>query len=359
MANSPDHHSPLGVSVLLEELEAEFSPVKAAVKKHVERQQDNHYMSRHAHSASCEQDFISDALSTLICDLGSNAKEDGVASTLVPSAASSPRGSSLWSGSQSSSSRFSASPCRSVCSRDYMNSSIPNMSHEMGFTLGQRLRLGEPEVEHRRGNICNLLQSPAEELVRTGYASRMTSDCRSHDAGDYVPCGMSDLCSGSTSVLDDDDIDEEYVIQEARTLSLQPLETIFGSSELNDSQETRYFAAQKPDMEIDINDSGIDFDEELDYQEARALSLQPLELVIGVNDSIVDFDDEYEFQEARALSMQPPSIALGLNDSSVDFDGELDFQEARALSMQRPDLALMRHGNQDVRTCDRFISRRI
>lgn len=232
-----------------------------------------------------------------------------------------------------------------------MNSSIPNtgMSHEMGFTLGQRLRLGEPEVEHRRGNICNRLQSPAEELVRTG----------SHHAGDYVPCGMSDLCSGSTSVLDDDDIDEEYVIQEARTLSLQPLETIFGSSELNDSQETRYFAAQKPDVEFSINDSGVDFDEEFDYQEARALSLQPLELVIGVNDSMVDFDDEYEFQEARALSMQPPSIALGLNDSSVDFDEELDFQEARALSMQRPDLALMRHGNQDVRTCDRFISRRI
>merc|ERR1719201_2925696 len=201
-------------------------------------------MSRHAHG---EQDFISDALSTLICDLGSTAKEDGVASTLVPSAPSSPRGSSLWSGSQSSSSRFSASPCRSVCSRDYMNSSIPNMSHEMAFTLGQRLRLGEPEVEHRRENICNRLQSPAEELVRTG---------------DYVPCGMSDLCSGSTSVLDDDDIDEEYVIQEARTLSLQPLETIFGSSELNDSQETRYFAAQKPDMEFSINDSGVDFDEE-------------------------------------------------------------------------------------------------
>mmetsp|Transcript_9966 Transcript_9966/g.16606 ORF Transcript_9966/g.16606 Transcript_9966/m.16606 type:complete len:299 (-) Transcript_9966:95-991(-) len=282
--------SPVSVSALLDEIEANFSPGGTTMKrKERESGQEGARLklqieipdnTTHTHHVSKghQADFIADELATLMCDVTSG--EEGVQEPaqsqdkdVLPSGRASSRGSSLWSSSHSSSSAYSASTRHS--------SSTQKMEH-----LGR---------------------APDDD------GSSQESDFQEARVLSLQPREVVLACNES---INDDDFDEEYELQQARLISMQA-----------------------PELVLRGNDSAVDFDEEYDLQEARALSLQPQELVCGFNDSMVDFDEEYDFQEARALSMQPREVVMAINDS-VDFDEEFDIQEARALSMQPSELAL-------------------
>lgn len=273
--------SPISVSALLDEIEAGFSPGGTTMKRKnresnkgrepLKLQIDIPDQTTHADGAGITRqvDLISHELSILMCDVtsGMEGAEEPAKSQnedMVPSSRISSRGSSLWSGSHSSSSAYSGSTDRSISSQD---SKLFGGLHE--------------QVERHQSRALPL--QPTEV---------------------YLSC--------NDESINDDDLDEEYNLQQARLMSMQAPELALRSNP---------------------NNSAVDFDEEYELQEARALSLQPRDVMCGLSESMVDFDEEFDFEEARALSMQPREIVMTMNDS-VDFDEEFDIQEARALSMQ-------------------------
>lgn len=234
-----DYENPrfsLGVSVLLDEMEADFSPAKGEAERAAVESSEE--LANIGGAPRCYADcFLPQELSKLICDDG-----------------------------------------------DFQASGLPVRSSEFSPPNASRHNLFVEEFDGQGARAF----SSGERREEAG-ASTMH-----HDEYELRAARARVTQTQETSILAADasiDLSEEMDYQAARALSLQPPEIACAalhndaSVEFDDEydfQAARALSMQPREVVCGGNDSSIDFDEEFDLQTARELSLQPPELVVGM-----------------------------------------------------------------------------